>query len=60
MTGHVVFKRFDAAGAREQREVVSLIHPDAYAERIATGDPAGMVFKPIEPAQARWSAPGDP
>ncbi|GLX05729.1 GNAT family N-acetyltransferase [Microbispora sp. NBRC 16548] len=38
MTEPVIFKRFDAAGAREQREIVSLIHRDAYAERIATGD----------------------
>ncbi|GAA0990904.1 hypothetical protein GCM10009555_077410 [Acrocarpospora macrocephala] len=37
-SGMVTFKRFDAAGAREQREVVSLIHRDAYAARIAIGD----------------------
>ncbi|TQS29457.1 GNAT family N-acetyltransferase [Microbispora sp. KK1-11] len=38
MTEPVIFKRFDAAGAREQREVVSQMHRDAYAEQIATGD----------------------
>jgi GNAT superfamily N-acetyltransferase len=35
----VIFKRFDAAGSRRQRDVVSRIHLDAYAEEIATGDP---------------------
>ncbi|GII34617.1 GNAT family N-acetyltransferase [Planotetraspora mira] len=34
----LTFKRFDAVGAHQQREVVSQIHRDAYAERIATGE----------------------
>ena len=35
----LTFHRFDSAGARQQRETISLIHRDAYAERIASGDP---------------------
>lgn len=33
------FQRFDTDGARAHRDVVSQIHRDAYAERIATCDP---------------------
>ncbi|GAA1892200.1 GNAT family N-acetyltransferase [Actinomadura bangladeshensis] len=34
----IVHRRFDSAGARAQRDVVSQIHRDAYSDRIATGD----------------------
>ncbi|MFC0862273.1 GNAT family N-acetyltransferase [Sphaerimonospora cavernae] len=34
----IAFTHYDTTGARAQRDVVSLIHRDAYAERIATGE----------------------
>ncbi|WP_055483714.1 GNAT family N-acetyltransferase [Sphaerimonospora mesophila] len=34
----ITFDHYDATGARARRDVVSLIHRDAYAERIATGE----------------------
>ncbi|WP_207401065.1 hypothetical protein [Actinomadura roseirufa] len=34
----MAFRRFDAEGARAQRDVVSRIHRDAYADVIATGE----------------------
>lgn len=35
----LTFVRYDSAAARGQRDTVSLIHRDAYAERIASGNP---------------------
>lgn len=48
----LAFARFDAAGARRQREVVAAIHRDAYAERIAAGDH----FNEPEPFMARFDS----
>lgn len=49
-TEPVIFKRFDTVGAREQREVVSLIHRDAYAERAArAGLPPDTPAGPTHP-----------
>lgn len=39
MTRGLSFRRFTATEARRHRELVADIHRDAYAERIATGDP---------------------
>lgn len=36
---HLTFRRRHAAGARELRDTVARVHRDAYAERIAAGDP---------------------
>jgi GNAT superfamily N-acetyltransferase len=33
------FRRYDAGGARAERDTVAEIHSDAYAQRIASGDP---------------------
>lgn len=37
----VAFRRYNAAQARDLRDMVAQIHDDAYAERIKTGDPFG-------------------
>ncbi|MFI0446838.1 GNAT family N-acetyltransferase [Actinomadura sp. 6N118] len=48
----LTFRRFDTAGAREQRDTVSLIHQDAYADRIASGAP----FYSVEAFMQRFDA----
>ncbi|QXJ25852.1 GNAT family N-acetyltransferase [Actinomadura graeca] len=48
--GDVTLRRFNATGARAQREVVSQIHRGAYAERIA----AGSQFDSVEAFMNRF------
>jgi ribosomal protein S18 acetylase RimI-like enzyme len=46
------FQRFDASGARAQRDTVELIYCDAHANSIASGDP----FRSVETFMARFDA----
>jgi GNAT superfamily N-acetyltransferase len=48
----LTFRRYDAAGARAERDTVAAIHRDAYAEKIASGDP----FSSVEAFMQRFDA----
>ncbi|MCU1451363.1 MAG: Acetyltransferase family [Acidimicrobiales bacterium] len=52
MSVDLTFRRYDSDRARANHDIVSLIHQDAYAEAIATGDP----FESVEAFMTRFDS----
>ena len=52
LPGDLSFQRFDATGARTQRDTIELIYRDAHSHSIASGDP----FRSVETFMNRFDA----